>query len=137
MFRTELNVTLQPNEKHETFEYMEVLLKSQNGCIRIAVIYRPPSGSPQQFLDEFAEYIDAHATTTGQLLLLGDFNFHYESSSDPTAAKLRDLLFSMDLQQSVSEPTHDRGHLLDLVITRRNELSVCNLSVYPSSLSDH
>ena len=43
----------------------------------------------------------------------------------------------MNLRQYVQEPTHDRGHMLDLVITRQDEELVSDLNVFPSSLSDH
>ena len=98
------------------------------------VFYRPPSGSPQEFLNELLQYIDGHSTTIGHLLLVGDLNFHFESQTDPNAAKLKDLLYSLNLKQSVEEPTHERGHTLDLVITHQEELDVYDLTATPNTL---
>ena len=39
--------------------------------------------------------------------------------------------------KSVEEPTHERGHTLDLVITRQEELDVYELTVTPNTLFDH
>ena len=67
-----------------------------------------------------------------------DFNLHYDSSHDSSACKFRELLFSLNLHQSVDKPTHDKCHTLDLVITRQEEAGlVKDLSVLPSCLSDH
>ena len=135
--RSELDISEQPRDKFNTFEHIEVLLKSHTRCIRLVVLYRPPSGSPQEFLNELLQYVDGHSTTTGHLLLVGDLNFHFESQTDPNAAKLKDLLYSLNLKQSVKEPTHERGHTLDLVITRQEELDVYELTVTPNTLFDH
>ena len=136
--RSSLKVTVQPTEElYETFERIEVLLSSSKACIRLSVIYRPPSSSIQQFLSDFQHYMDSHATTSGQLLLIGDFNIHYESSENPNAQRFHDLVEWMNLQQHVNDPTHDRGHILDLVITRDGEEVISDLSVCPFYLSDH
>ena len=41
--------------------------------------------------------------------------------NDTDALKFLDLLESLGLEQHVTEPTHIRGHTLDLVITRKIE----------------
>ena len=90
------------------------------------------------FLDEFTLYLDATTIASGQLIIVGDFNLHYESATSQQSQKFRILLSSTNMKQSVMEPTHDKGHILDLVITReQNEDLIQNIHVQPFPLSDH
>ena len=122
---------------YETFEYMEVLLQTKSECVRLCVVYRPPSSSKPQFLEDFSTYIDGLATMSGKLLVLGDFNIHIEKSTDEVAQKLRDLVYSFNLEQHINQATHEKGHTLDLVMTREDESIVSSLSVTPAAFSDH
>ena len=54
-------------------------------------------------------------------MIVGDFNIHVDDASDPEAAIFLDLLDSMNLKQLVTGPTHQRGHTLDLIITRETD----------------
>ena len=49
---------------------------------------------------------------------------------------LIDLLSCHSLRQNVTSPTHDRGHTLDLLITRDDQ-TITMLPVNPPLLSDH
>ena len=48
-----------------------------------------------------------------------------------------DLLDSANLVQHVLEPTHRRGHTLDLIITRREEDLIRHIKVLRDTYSDH
>jgi len=48
----------------------------------------------------------------------GDFNVHVDQVEDTNAVRLDQLLQSFGYVQHVSEPTHNAGHTIDLVITR-------------------
>ena len=135
--KSNLKPTKQPTEVYEMFEHMEVLISTNSDCVRLCVLYRPPSGSVKNFLDEFSSYIDQHSSTTGRLLILGDFNFHLRNIQDRSACSFRDLLFSLNLDQHVQEATHDHNHTLDLVITKAENNIVNSLCVRLKSLSDH
>ena len=68
---------------------------------------------------------------------MGEFKIHVNDTSDPSAEKLRDVLESFGLAQSVGVPTHRDGNVLDLVITG-NGLIPPVVTVFPSDLiSDH
>jgi hypothetical protein len=121
---------------------MEALGKGNSDCIRLVVIYRPPpggkSGQPTSvFLEEFSQYMDSHATTTGRLVVTGDFNFHYSDLCNSETVKLRNCFNSLNLTQHVQDITHTKGHLLDLVLTRATEDIIHNLQVHAPILSDH
>ena len=63
-----------------------------------------------------SEYSHAHR----DLAFIGDFNFHFEDSSNGDVDQLKTLLNDHDLVQLVDMPTHKRGHVLDWVIVRRD-----------------
>jgi hypothetical protein len=138
IYRSTLHVSKQPVTSYQSFEHMEVLLNTGNDCVRISVIYRPPSRQPMSvFFDEFQSYVDSYATTSDKLILMGDFNLHFENESNRDAAKFRDTLFRLNLVQHVVEATHEKGHQLDLVITRSDEDIVREARVCGGILSDH
>jgi hypothetical protein len=58
------------------------------------------------------------------LLVLGDFNIHFDVSDDADAVKFHDLLESLGLEQHVTKSTYIHGHILDLVITRKTENTI-------------
>ena len=55
----------------------------------------------------------------------------------PGVKLLNDILAENNLKQHVTEPTHMKGHMLDLVITRSSSSIVSSTTAYPSSISDH
>ena len=75
---------------------------------------------------------------SGERLVVGDFNINVNCLNDRNADKFRAVLDALGLGQLVTEPTHDGGRTLDLVITRQDEtVLVTNLQVKPLYLSDH
>ena len=52
-----------------------------------------------------------------ELLIVGDFNIHVDSSNNESQG-FHDILTANGLTQHVTSPTHQKGHTLDLVITR-------------------
>ena len=54
-----------------------------------------------------------------ELLVVGDFNIHVDSSNNESKGFL-DILNANGLTQHATSPTHQKGHTLDLVITREH-----------------
>ena len=73
------------------------------------------------FTDEFSEYLESVILSNELICLTGDFNIHVDDHNDSAAYRFLDLLESMSLTQHVAEPTHELGHTLDLVITRKSD----------------
>ena len=71
------------------------------------------------------------------LLICGDFNIHVDNLHNADARTLYDLLESAGLQQVISEPTHTRGHTLDLLIVRESDDSIKDVTILPTMPSDH
>ena len=128
--------TRRTSASYITFEHLECLLKT---CppVRVVVIYRPPSTSTSTFLDEFESYLEALVLTTGELIIMGDFNVHTDVSRSPLAGAFTDLLCSLGLECHVSVSTHRSGHTLDQVITRTSTRIDPLVTVYDAGISDH
>jgi hypothetical protein len=92
--------------------------------------YRPPKHCPN-FYTDFYELLSIVIENYDKIIVLGDFNIHV----DKEAIELMYLLSSMDFIQHVTGPTHNRGHTLDLVITKG--LCVDISSIVDVVLSDH
>ena len=75
----------------------------------------------------------------GKLVIAGDFNFHVEDNSDNHAKRFLDLLNCFNLcVQNIVTPTHKSNHVLDVIITRSDELSlVKGINVHDPVISDH
>ncbi|XP_071506848.1 uncharacterized protein [Diadema antillarum] len=70
------------------------------------------------------------------LVIVGDFNIHWDNQSNADTKKFADIIKSHDLLQHVCESTHISGHILDYVLSRRDEDAIRSVEV-SSFLSDH
>ena len=139
--RSGLNVKIKQPQDFTSFEYIDASVRSRDQLIQLIAVYRPPfSGKNKStmttFLTEFGTFLEDVLTRSGRLLMLGDFNFHWETESLDTL-KFADLISSMGLKQHVQGPTHDRGHTLDLVITRLECNIVSSVTINRLLPSDH
>ena len=141
IFRNYLKFKQLPRFKSRSFENYQLTLTSGGTDVRIAIVYRlhPTKKNglkSSDFFTEFAEFVDSIATSNDHLLILGDFNIHWDVISNPDTRHLSDILLSANLIQHVNERTQIHGHILDLVISRENYDLVKNVAV-SSLISDH
>ena len=88
---------------------------------RVVVVYRPPLSRKnglryEHFSVEWASYIEQFVEVQEELLIVGDFNIHVDSSNNESQSFI-DILNANGLIQHVKSFTHQKGHILDLVIT--------------------
>ena len=124
------------------FEAIGVHLKVLSRDIYILVIYRPPSSSGISsmniFMEEFSSCLEHYIIKPGSLIIAGDFNFHFDKTSDAATVNFLSLLEAFDLRQHVTQVTHRAGHTLDLIITRNDDDGFLqSVNVHDSSMSDH
>jgi exonuclease III len=117
-----------------SFEYIEVIISHQSTSTRLIVVYRPPPSAknkltPAMFMEDFDDLLNSHTTTSGNLLICGDLNIHMDSLLNNDTVKFNSLLLAHDLQQHVEKPTHCKGHILDLLISRKSEDVIRNINV--------
>ena len=113
----------------------------QSVKIRLVLIYRiPPSPAnailKKQFITEYTQLLDKLSTDTCKLIILGDYNVHYDKLSDPETANLLETSTCYNLTQHVSEPTHIAGHTIDLLYTRSDDDLITSCKT-DTLLSDH
>ena len=141
IYKSQFDIKKQNATDFKSFEYMECILKNNGNWLRIVVVYRPPPSKKNKltavmFLTEFQILLEKLATASGELLLIGDFNFHV-GTDKPDALRFLTMLDDFGLKQHVSQPTNIHEHILDLVITRSAEHVVSDIKIKEPCLSDH
>ncbi len=67
--------------------------------------------------------------------IAGDFNIHIDNAEMKTSKEMITVLNTFDLIQHVHGPTHNRGHTLDLLISRG--LNISSIVIKDVALSNH
>ncbi len=99
-----------------------------------AVVYRPPRYN-KDFINDFSAFLADIMPKYDHVLIVGDFNIHVCCPDNPMVKDFLCLIDSFNLVQSVSGPTQERGHTLDLVLSFG--LPVRNLEICDAVFSDH
>lgn len=115
-----------------TFECLAFKLVSAVPVVAV-LVYRPPKHNTS-FLNELSDLLTFLRSNHDRILLSGEFNIHVDSQSCSLSRELLSLLDCLGFTQHVNAPSHNRGHILDLVIT--TSLSV-NLLALDLTISDH
>jgi len=141
LVNSSLLTTVQPHFKSTSFESITVLIQAVSFSFRVVVLYRiPPSVKngllSSTFFSEFSDFLEELAISSGQLIIVGDLNIHWDNPSNTDTIKLCNLIDSFDLKQHINEPTHSHGHILDMLFTRNSDNFLLNSHVN-SLISDH
>ena len=129
---------------HLSFELAQVNLKFRDNSVQFFCVYRPPPSKRNKltetmFFEEFPNLLDYCNNFAPTPIILGDHNFWFDKPLKPNKAKMLDLLDVFNLSQSVKEPTHIKGHILDWVIFNpdTNTNVLLSTSVSHDLSSDH
>jgi len=118
-----------------SFKSSSITLQLSRFKISVYDIYHPPSSSPlskrNYFFDNFNSFLSFAANTPHEFMITGDFNIHLDSPTDHLTSQFLSLLSSFNLTQRVNFPTHNKHHILNLVITPSD------YSLAPSLSSSH
>ena len=117
----------------DSFEYVALQLNSSSRVIFLN-IYRPPKYCAT-FFDDFAELLSIICIDFDCVVIVGDFNIHVDNPQDRGTKELCCVLDNYGLTQHVTEPTHNKGHTLDLIISKG--LNISKVVVTDVALSDH
>ena len=93
LFRSCVSVKQASPSTFKTFENIYVSLEAGSSHLKIYVIYRPPPNNKNRltvndFLGELAQMFEDTMQQPGNLVVMGDFNFHWD---DPTNSHTRQL----------------------------------------------
>ncbi|XP_072048781.1 uncharacterized protein [Amphiura filiformis] len=138
VFKSQLSLELCEEKlpKSDTFEHSLFYMKNQN--LYFVVVYRSSSlkQMPQYFHD-FEIFLNAVDLLPGRSVVLGDFNIHMDMPDERDTKSMLAILESLSFEQLVDEPTHVKGHTLDLVIVKENDHVVKPYDIHPVHVSDH
>ena len=126
-----------PVKHYTSFEHTIVkisLVKKQT--MYLICIYRLQHISTASFMDEVAELFDLYVVPNEDFVIAGDLNLHMETESF-YVKQFKDLLDVYDLKQHVVDPTHVKGHTLDVVITPNRVPYVTDIRVTELDLIHH
>lgn len=123
------------------FEAISVAIHISNFVLNAALIYRPGhSGTDCSFLSDFNEFLGTFSELGHNFFLCGDYNYWLDDpSKNPFATSFVNILDSHNCINSVKQPTHAAGHILDLVIHDHENDKINNIVVHPRDphVSDH
>ena len=91
-------------------------INTGNRIVNLIAIYRPPDSNVLEFCNEFTNLLEKHINSSGELLLLGDFNIAVNKPLDAEPAIFLDNLDSFNLVIKVDKPKHRLSNTLDLII---------------------
>ena len=106
-------------------------------CIYYPGYSKKHTYSRAKFIDEFAELIISIRNFNKPFIICGDFNIHLDVLSDSDTKMFNSILYEHELNQLVSSPTQQSGHILDGVIIPTSFPFDINVSVIDKCISDH
>ena len=126
---------------YTTFEAVSLVLKDSNSTNMIS-LYRPPKfgSSFTTFLSEFHDFLSQLLLDGKYFILCGDFNVHWNISSESYTYRFQDLLDELGVLVTAPDcPTHKKGNTLDLILSDPSTFTQILLQSVNSSLniSDH
>ena len=141
LYKSTLSMEVLKPFKATSFENYHAAFRVNGVYIRVIVIYRlhpkKQNGlTSSTFFDDFSAVVDKVVPLPGKVIILGDFNIHWDCPSECEPKKLIHILDGSNLTQHVTEPTHQSGHTIDFIITRKEDNLISKVQV-SSFLSDH
>ena len=89
-----------------------------------------------KFLYEFENLLECFCETRNHLIT-GDFNMHVDNSESSYVKSFHNLISQYGYCQHVNSATHSGGHILYLILSRKDDKWVNSVSVHDCDISDH
>ena len=112
-----INLTPIKTGSLSSFECIGSVITLSYSAFKLFVIYHPPSSSILTFFTKFESLIECHILSNIDLFFLDDFKIKIDNINNYNTQHFDKLLHNFNLSQHVFFPTHDSGHILDLIIT--------------------
>ena len=119
----------------DTFHYQTIIF---NGTIKTTFIciYRFQETPYSVFCEELNGLL-LQIDPSNPIILVGDFNFHFERSDIREVRCLSGVMSSLGFSQFVSGPTHKKGHTLDLLFANDFYFKFDDINSIDYNISDH
>lgn len=115
-----------------SFEILTIQLKASTLTL-IVSICRPPG--PLQFNSELTAILSDLCTMCPNFILMGDYTIHCDKRTGNFTKDFSSDLDSFGLIQYINFPTHNKGHVLDLVCC--SGVTPCHFNFTELPISDH
>ena len=120
---------------YRSFENMVVSVSVPGRTLMLACVYRPPGSCTFSFLEDFMSFVVFLSAIDHDFYICGDFNLHVDVPGGD-GGKFLSLLETCNLSQSVTQPTHLHGHILDLILSPNNQHDKLHVKIC-EFISDH
>ena len=120
-----------------SFEHIVVDVDCYDKRFLLMVVYRAPNVAINTFLSDFSQVIEQFMSKSSDFVIVGDFNIQMDQPQAHDTMCFINFLESCNLIQHVVSPTHIKGHVLDLVITRSSMDIIKSVDVFDPAISDH
>ena len=124
------------SEPYQSFEHHAEKVKIMgNKWVTYVAIYRLLDEPIDLFFTEFSQLLEL--TVTEKCIIAGDINVHGDKEDDRHTQQLNNLLKAFNLTQIINAPTHNKGHTLDVVIFRQEDIEIGDVEIEDAGISDH
>ena len=117
VYKNDLNINITKGQPLETMESTCFSINTGFRVVNLIAIYRPPDSNALEFCNELANLLESKINSSGELILLGDFNITVNKPSEAVPSIFLDMLNSFNLINRVDKPTHRLSNTLDLMPT--------------------
>ena len=102
---------------------VELRVSASAPMTRAVLIYSPKpkscdSKASDMFVEDFTRFMDGLSLSSSSPLIMGDFSYHVDDKDITNTSSFLRSLDELNLLQYVPKPTHEQGHILDLVLSR-------------------
>ena len=102
-----------------------VVFNLQSNSLRIIVIYSPRKPDFSIFFNKYYDLInDCLYHNENKVMIVGEFNFHFNSSSKPHSL-FKQLTEYLGLHQHLNCPTQVSGNIKSYIYSKRYSSSMC------------
>ena len=128
--------------KFTHFEHVDYYVMARSVSFRLGVVYRPPASKRTGFInfiffDQWSAYLDVVMLDPHDIVITGDLNFHLDFVSESDARHFFETLADCGMIPLVTDATHNKCHLRDVVIVlSHSEIVSTRPSVYDPCLCD-
>ena len=108
----------------------------KNKSINMLGLYHPPPNAENQttngmFLDNLTDLLTEKSPKLSNTIIMGDFNINTEDVSNADTVIFIDTMQALGLNQHVTNPTHQKGYILDLIFTEeKSDIQVANCKTH-------
>ena len=116
VYNSKFNISKAMGQPYKTMEFTCFSVNTGNRTVNLIAIYRPPDSNIMEFCNEFINLLENNINSSGELVLLEDFNIAINKPSDAGPATFLDILDSFNLVNKVDKSMHRLSNTPGLII---------------------